>query len=244
VLTAGLIICIALIVFRAQVRQIMRAGASVLHRKYAHEHTVDDRVREYGETVRRRLEPDFQRAHLPYPPLALTLIAFKQEKMLEVYAAGKDGVFRFVRSYPLLAASGKPVPKLKEGDLQVPEGLYRVESLNPNSLYHLALRVNYPNEFDRARAAAEQREDLGGDIMIHGKAASIGCLAMGDPASEDLFVLSALTGIENTRIILSPVDFRVQESPPIPPGSPDLLDGLYQQIEAELQHYPVPDPAR
>ena len=30
-------------------------------------------------------------------------------------------------------------PKLKEGDKQVPEGLCKVESLNPNNLYHLEI---------------------------------------------------------------------------------------------------------
>lgn len=43
--------------------------------------------------------------------------------------------------------------------------------------------------------------------MIHGKRCSVGCLAMGDEAAEDLFVLAAETGIENVSIILSPVDF-------------------------------------
>jgi hypothetical protein len=56
-----------------------------------------------------------------------------------------------LKTYPILAGSGTLGPKLVEGDGQVPEGLYRVESLNPNSSFHLALRVNYPNEFDRAK---------------------------------------------------------------------------------------------
>jgi len=50
-------------------------------------------------------------------------------------------------------------PKLKEGDQQVPEGIYRIESLNPNSLYHLALRVNYPNQEDRRRAIEDGRKE-------------------------------------------------------------------------------------
>ena len=33
--------------------------------------------------------------------------------------------------------SGTLGPKLREGDRQVPEGLYGIESLNPNSLFHL-----------------------------------------------------------------------------------------------------------
>src|SRR5690606_4961 len=101
------------------------------------------------------------------------------------------GVLRFVRALPVLAASGRVGPKLQYGDYQVPEGFYRIEALNPNSRFHLALRVNYPNAFDRAEAAREGRTHLGGDIMIHGSNASVGCLAMGDVVSEDLFVLAA-----------------------------------------------------
>ena len=71
---------------------------------------------------------------------------------------------------------------------QVPDGLYRIDSLNPNSLYHLALHVDYPSADDRARAAQDGRRELGGAIMIHGGAGSDRCLAMGDEAAEDLFV--------------------------------------------------------
>ena len=74
--------------------------------------------------------------------------------------------------------------------------------------------------------------------MIHGGALSAGCLAMGDPAAEDLFVMSAETGIENVRIILSPVDFRVTS--PSPTSQPSWLSELYDQIRSELQKIPRP----
>jgi hypothetical protein len=156
--------------------------------------TVQDRVQEYGAAAAQRWAPFFKRAEISYPPRAITFIGLKQEKLLEVWAAGTKGSFRFIRSYPILAASGKLGPKLRQGDKQVPEGLYRIESLNPNSSYHLSLRVNYPNEDDRERAKAEGRTNLGGDIMIHGRAVSIGCLAMGDEAAEDLFVFGGPYG--------------------------------------------------
>ena len=35
----------------------------------------------------------------------------------------------------------------------------RIESLNPNSLYHLALRVNYPNPYDQAKGELDGRDD-------------------------------------------------------------------------------------
>ncbi len=70
----------------------------------------------------------------------------KQERRVELYAQNSvaESSWRFIRSYPILAASGHLGPKLREGDWQVPEGIYAVESLNPNSHYHLALHVDYP----------------------------------------------------------------------------------------------------
>ncbi len=205
--------------------------------------TTEDRIAEFGDAVRARLVPQFAAAHVPFPPRAVTLIGLKQERTLQVYAAGAHGGFRYICSYPFQAASGELGPKLRRGDQQVPEGLYAVEKLNPNSKFHLALRVNYPNAFDRARAAEEGRTDLGGDIMIHGNHVSVGCVAMGDPVAEDLFILAALTGPEHIRIILSPVDFRVREVDAFPPNSPPWLPALYKQIKGELQHFPVPSPA-
>src|SRR5687767_309615 len=114
-----------------------------------------------------------------YPPPALTLVGYKHERVLEVWARRGDG-WALYRSYPVLAASGGPGPKLREGDRQVPEGVYRLTHLNPASSYHLSIRIDYPNEADRARAAEEGRSNVGGDIYVHGKAVSIGCLAIGD----------------------------------------------------------------
>jgi murein L,D-transpeptidase YafK len=95
----------------------------------------------------------------------------------------------------------------------VPEGVYPIESLNPNSRFHVALRVGYPSPFDRRNAEREGRTQLGGDIMIHGGAASIGCLAMGDPVAEELFVLAAGVGVERVHAVLSPVDLRKRPMP-------------------------------
>src|SRR5579862_4701724 len=105
------------------------------------EKTVADCLAEYGGAVQERLGPYFAKAQVAYPPSGLVFVGLKEEKELEIYAAGVDGRYRFVRTYPILAASGHAGPKLREGDRQVPEGLYRIASLNPNSLYHLALRI-------------------------------------------------------------------------------------------------------
>src|SRR6185312_1007254 len=156
--------------------------------------TIAERLTQYGPAARARLHPYFQKQNLEYPPSQIAFIGLKEEKILEVYARSGTNEFKRIHSYPILAASGRVGPKLREGDRQVPEGIYGIESLNPNSRFHLSLRVDYPNAFDREQAARESRTNLGGDIMIHGSAVSVGCLAMGDEAAEDLFVLAADTG--------------------------------------------------
>ena len=74
----------------------------------------------------------------------------------------------------------KKEKKLKEGDGQVPEGIYHIDSLNPNSMFHLSIRLDYPNSFDKQQGKIDGRKELGSDIMIHGNTCSSGCLAIGD----------------------------------------------------------------
>lgn len=203
------------------------------------EKTVADRLREYGPEARARLKPAFDKAGISYPPPRLAFVGLKQEKQLQIYAGAGTNGYKFVRSYPILAASGVAGPKLREGDRQVPEGIYPVEWLNPNSSYHLSMRIGYPNAFDREQAAREKRTNLGGDIMIHGDARSVGCLAMGDEAAEDFFVLAADTGIENITVILTPVDFRQGKALPADARLPDWSETLYETIRARLKDFPA-----
>ncbi len=198
--------------------------------------TVADRLAQYGPAARARLAPAFAAVGATYPPARLTLVGLKDERRLEVWAADASGPFRFVRAYPILAASGELGPKLREGDMQTPEGVYEIEALNPNSRFHLSLRLNYPNAFDQMHAAREGRTAPGSDIMIHGGAVSIGCLAMGDPAIEELFTLVAETGRSKVRVILSPADFRTRdfsyEAPDAPPWTADLYAKLRNELDA------------
>lgn len=195
--------------------------------------TVEDVMAAIGPDADARLRPYFQKAGVVYPPPKLAVLAFKREKRVEIYGAGEEGEFRFVREYPILGASGTDGRKRREGDRQVPEGFYRVELLNPNSLYHLSLRVDYPNSEDLALARAEGRElsTLGGDIMIHGGSGSSGCLAMGDEAAEDFFVLAKRTGLDRIELVFCPWDLREQNAP-APAG-----DDLYQRLEKSLRRF-------
>lgn len=140
----------------------------------------------HGEICKRRVET----AGVAYPPRELFLRAFKLEREIEAWARADGGPFKLIATWPVLAASGDAGPKRREGDRQVPEGCYRVVVFNPKSNFHLSLGLDYPNASDRIRSDPQQP---GSDIYIHGGAVSIGCLALGDDAIEELYVLASDT---------------------------------------------------
>ena len=241
VLVVVLGLALALIPFHAKVGSV---GVSAIHLLKGRKN-VTERIAEFGDAVHGRLAPRFSELGVGYPPKKIMLVGLKQERALEVWVSDGGAELQYLKTYPILAESGTLGPKLAEGDEQVPEGLYKIESLNPNSLYHLALRVDYPNSFDKAKGAHDGRSNLGCDIMIHGKVVSIGCLAVGDEAAEDLFVIAAETGIQNIALILSPVDFRIRGLPADMPTSPPWTSELYADIQKELmklkrQQLPLP----
>jgi len=141
-------------------------------------------------------------------PKKLTLIGLKHERRLEVWGRGDKGEWRHIHDYNFTSFSGRLGPKLKEGDRQIPEGIYGISYLNPNSKFHLSMKIDYPNKFDKLMAKKEKRTNLGGDIMIHGSDRTIGCIPIGDDNIEELYYLAQKVGIENIKVILSPVDFR------------------------------------
>lgn len=195
--------------------------------------TVEDVHRMYGAYATRKLNQYFAKAHVAFPPQAITLVALKQEKKLELWARDNNE-FRLVHTYGIRAASGVAGPKLRQGDKQVPEGIYRIEGLNPNSHYHLSMKLNYPNEFDLLHATEEGRNNPGSDIFIHGRAVSIGCLAMGDEAIEELFILTSLVGKERAKVVIAPHDPRVR---PLDTNSellPYWTSELYSSISREI----------
>jgi murein L,D-transpeptidase YafK len=167
--------------------------------------TVSQVVNAKQKSVESILKPMFKKVEIAYPPKQLVLLSFKDSKQLELWASDSKR-FKLIKRYSIKAASGVLGPKLAEGDRQVPEGIYKIEGFNPNSSYHLSMKLNYPNQFDSKWAKKEGRNFPGSNIFIHGKAVSIGCLAMGDAAIEELFVLSRLVGKANIKVIISPSD--------------------------------------
>lgn len=135
---------------------------------------------------------------LPYPPREVFLRAFKHDAQLEVWAREDAGPFRLWHTYPVLTASGGPGPKRRAGDRQVPEGCYRIDRFNPESRFHLSLGLDYPNAADRILS---DPKSPGGDIFIHGKDVTIGCLPLGDAAIEELYLLALDTRQRGQRTI-------------------------------------------
>ena len=145
------------------------------------------RAKAAAERVRPDLERDLTSKGLRFGD-PVFLPAFKEEEELEMWIHNRaTGRYDLFRTWRIAAMSGKLGPKLAEGDGQVPEGFYFVPpgAMNPNSTYHLAFNIGFPNEYDR------QHQRDGTFIMIHGSSVSIGCLAMTDEKIEEIYTLCA-----------------------------------------------------
>jgi len=195
--------------------------------------SVKEVILKYESNVLKRVTKLREKKN-PYPE-KLVLIVIKELRRIEVWGI-YDNKYSLIKKYKLTAFSGKLGPKLKNGDRQIPEGIYNVEYLNPNSSYHLSIKIDYPNRFDREMAKKDKRKNLGGDIMIHGKRATIGCIPIGDSNIEELFVIVAKVGIKNTQVIISPRDFRLNiDFPEI--KKIDWEAKLYNRIKIEMVKY-------
>ena len=139
--------------------------------------------------------------------VSVTIIVIKEMKTLELWFSSLSNNV-IIKTYPILAQGRAPGPKLTEGDGQTPEGFYRVVGLNPNSQYHLSLKLDYPNSEDTAQGSLDGRSELGSDIFIHGRDVSIGCIALGDQAIEELFYTAIKLGKERFRVMIAPYDLR------------------------------------
>lgn len=224
-----LVVCIAI---GGGIFSYARALWYPLYLKVAGHSTVAEVINEYGENAENNLKSHFNRAGVHYPPSSISLIGIKDQKILELWAHNNN-TSTLITTYPIKAASGHLGPKLNEGDRQVPEGIYKILSFNPNSAYHLSMKLNYPNEFDLKYAKIEGREYPGTNIFIHGKAISIGCLAMGDPVIEELFTLVHKVKRQNVQVVITPTD-PVKGKLIKPEGGSDWITELYTDISNKI----------
>jgi murein L,D-transpeptidase YafK len=108
---------------------------------------------------------------------------FKEEGKLEIWKQKGNGRYDVVASYDICKWSGKLGPKYIEGDRQAPEGFYTVRpaQMNPQSSYHLAFNIGYPNAYDSANGRT------GRHLMVHGACSSSGCYSMTNEQIEEIY---------------------------------------------------------
>ncbi len=129
----------------------------------------------------------FTKAQVIYPPKRLFLRAFKGSIELELWAQGTEAQeFQLIKTYNFSNESGTYGPKRKQGDAQIPEGVYRINRFNPMSHYYLSLGLNYPNKSDRILGS----KNPGGDIFIHGDGVVAGCIPIADNEIKELYIIA------------------------------------------------------
>lgn len=129
-------------------------------------------------------------AMAPVSQRADRIVVDKSERRMRLLRDGK-----LIRTYSILLGDAPIGHKRQQGDERTPEGEYRISGRNPNSRFHLSLRVSYPNDADRKQARA-RGVDPGGDIMIHGGTPpgyrrdwTDGCIALSDTQIEEVWSL-------------------------------------------------------
>jgi len=115
---------------------------------------------------------------------------FKRERRLELRRGGQ-----LVRSYRVALGFAPECHKEREGDGRTPEGAYTIDARNPQSAFHLSLRISYPDAKDRAHAR-KLGVPPGGDIYIHGQPNGWRKLFVGHPRKDWTTGCIALTDAE------------------------------------------------
>ena len=196
-------------------------------------HSLEDRIRSLRAKLSKKMDPLIRKI-LSHPE-NLRIVIYKNRRVLELWSPQSE----LLKTYKFTAFSGTLGPKNKQGDKQIPEGVYRTTALNPNSRYYLSIRINYPNDNDTKRAK-KKGVHPGGDIYIHGKNKTIGCVPIGDRAIEELFYIVHEVGLGKIKVILSPgpltdlKEFYKKLSSP-------LMKQKYQRIERELKSLEDPE---
>jgi murein L,D-transpeptidase YafK len=111
-----------------------------------------------------------QEASRPVPPGAVADRADQVDRIVVEKGARRMHLMRDgarLKTYRVSLGRNPIGHKQQEGDSRTPEGTYIIDTRNPQSRFHLSLRVSYPSSEDR-RSAAARGVPPGGDIFIHG----------------------------------------------------------------------------
>jgi murein L,D-transpeptidase YafK len=126
------------------------------------------------------------------------IVIEKKARRMTAYREGAP-----LKTYGIALGFAPEGTKEKEGDGKTPEGVFVINLLKINSVYHRALRIDYPKPEDRQNAATKGI-DPGGDIYIHGQPNKLpdgqllpgdwtaGCIAVSDNDISELFAAARL----------------------------------------------------
>lgn len=121
-------------------------------------------------------------------PDAIYIRAFKLDGDLEVWVQ-KNDKWQLYKTFRICTISGIPGRKRIQGDGQIPEGIYEITKFHQNSNYHLALKINYPNEADWFNSDSTIAGD---EIYLHGGCVTVGCIPLTDSKIEELWTLCSM----------------------------------------------------
>jgi murein L,D-transpeptidase YafK len=102
------------------------------------------------------------------------VIVRKEERTLTVYHRTEQA-----KVYPIVLGIASYGPKVYQGDLRTPEGVYRISSKRQHARWSRFMLLSYPNDQDRDRYAMAltegrvpiidgQAPGIGGAVGIHG----------------------------------------------------------------------------
>jgi murein L,D-transpeptidase YafK len=155
----------------------------------------------------------FQKVNLNWPPKEIYIRSFKYDSQLEVWGRNSSTeTFKLIKVFKVCALSGTMGPKRIDGDFQVPEGFYYINTFNPKSNYHLALGINYPNVSDKLLSDSIKP---GSDIFIHGSCVTQGCIPIQNDQMEELYLMAAYAHSEGQDYIpvhIFPVRFNIEKN--------------------------------
>lgn len=135
------------------------------------------------------LQKEFKTKGLKWPARYVFIRSFKYDGQLEVWVKNETKEkYKLFKTYKVCLQSGAMGPKRTQGDYQVPEGFYYINEFNPNSAYHLALGLNYPNTSDKILSDPERP---GNGIYIHGSCVSVGCIPVNNFDIEEIYVIAS-----------------------------------------------------
>ena len=160
------------------------------HSDFLKEQLDHPRVKDAYQRQWPTLSAKLRSLDVPEDSFHLLIRGFKFEEDVEVWVKDADSAeYRLMDTYKFCSNVGALGPKRKQGDLQIPEGLYSLSTFNPNSNFHLSLQVDYPNLSDSLKG---YRPQLGGLIFIHGGCSTIGCIPITDDRIEQLYILAMM----------------------------------------------------